>query len=396
MHDKSISPQKQIILIVDDSPSNIKILNDTLKSDYIINVAKNGESALSHLNNCLNVQTNIENSTSINQNQNDFQNVNYYLPDIILLDIIMPGVDGYEVCRQIKSNKKTSDIPVIFITAKDDIADEEKGFHLGAVDYITKPISPSIVKARIKTHLLIKSQQDILHNSISVLEHRAELLEHKAELGMLAAGLAHDINNILFISMMIENLPAMIPDNMEEKLIIDEYVKTTMNSLKMGRDICRGFTNYLKDIGEDDMIYLFPSLLEPLNMLEKTFKVKLYRDLQPNLPYIKCKGYQIKRVIVNLFINACQSVERQNKRDITIKVWSDNRHIFFSINDNGPGIPDNVLPRIFEENYTTRKDGNGIGLSMAKKIVDSHNGTIECLTTIGKGTTFILSLPVFE
>lgn len=376
MSQKLAATEKQIILIVDDSPLNVKILNQALKDDYTIKVATNGESALEYIKDCLYIS-----------------DINLKLPDIILLDIMMPGINGYEVCQQLKNNKNTSAIPVIFITSKDDIADEEKGFHVGAVDYITKPISPSIVKARVKTHLLIKSQQDLLQNSISVLQHRTEMLEHQAELGMLAAGLAHDINNILFVSMMIENLTSIIPDTLPEKEIINEYVKSTMDSLKMGREICRSFTDYLKDVGDDEMIQMFSSLLQPLYMLEKTYKVKVYKDIAPNLPYIKCKSSQIKRVIVNLFINACQAVEGQQLKDITIKVWSNNDRIFFSISDNGPGIADNVLPHIFEEHYTTKKDGNGLGLSMVKKILESHKGTIKCLTAVGKGTNFTFSLP---
>ncbi|MBF0259350.1 MAG: hybrid sensor histidine kinase/response regulator [Desulfamplus sp.] len=376
-------PEKQIILIIDDSPSNIKIMNEILKEDYIITVATNGEKAISSLK--------INNFF-----QTDLFDEKRPLPDIILLDIVMPGMDGYEVCRQIKNNKSTSDIPIIFITSKDDIEDEEKGFQMGAVDYITKPVSPSIVKARIKTHLLLKKQRDLLQNSISVLQHRTELLLHKAELGMLAAGLAHDINNILFVAMMIENLPDAISDNFEEKSIIKAYVKDTMESLRMGRDVCRGFTNYLKDFDEEEMIQLFPPLFKPLDMFEKTFKVKLYREIPANLPYIKCKGSQIKRVIINLFINACQAVDGQQIKRIAIRAWSEKGQIFFAIQDNGPGIPDHILPHIFEEHYTTRKDGNGLGLSMVRKILHNHNGTIECSTTAGEGTTFTLSLPVFE
>ncbi len=153
MPDKSTVSEKQKILIVDDSTQNIKVLNQILKSDYVITVATNGESALSRLD-----------------SPDD-------LPDIILLDIIMPGLDGYEVCRKIKANSNTCDIPVIFITAKDEIEDEEKGFNVGAVDYITKPVSPAIVRARVKTHLLIKNQQDLLKESIAILKHRAERLQ---------------------------------------------------------------------------------------------------------------------------------------------------------------------------------------------------------------------------
>ncbi|MBF0389159.1 MAG: hybrid sensor histidine kinase/response regulator [Desulfamplus sp.] len=399
MNEEQTDSTNQTILVVDDSPANIKILNEILSCDYTITAVTSGDKALTHIKECLDAkeeqtkeQIKDQTKNQIDNNQTD-KDQHLHLPDIILLDIVMPGMNGYEVCRQLKSKKATANIPVIFITSKDEIEDEEMGFKMGAVDYITKPISPSIVKARVKTHLLIKHQRDLLQNSISVLHHRSEILEHKAELGMLAAGLAHDINNILFVAMMIDNLPYLIPDSVKEKEIITKCVKNTMDSLKMGRDICRGFTDYLKDIGEHDMVQLFPPLLKPLDMLQKTFSVKLSRDISPFLPYIKCKGSQIKRVIVNLFINACQAVEGQESKRVNIRAWVKDSRVFFSISDNGPGIPDSVLPHIFDDHYTTRQDGNGIGLAMVKKILDNHKGTIECSTQIGIGTTFTISLP---
>ncbi|MBF0573931.1 MAG: response regulator [Desulfamplus sp.] len=396
-----LSSEKQTILIVDDCPENIKIINQILRDEYLITVATSGESALSHINSRLNIEpintseVKVASKADIVDNlSNSLSNTDQHLPDIILLDIMMPSMNGYEVCRQLKNNPKTSDIPIIFVTSKDAIEDEEKGFRLGAVDYITKPVSPSIVKARVKNHLLIKKQHDCLRNSISILHHKAEILQHKAELGMLAAGLAHDINNILFVAMMIENITYLIPDDLKEKSIIEEYIKRAFESLEMGREICHGFTNYLKDIGEEEMIHSFPPLLKPLDMFQRTFKVKLIKEIPSNLPYIKCKGSQIKRLVLNIFMNACQAVEANKKNGrIVIRAWSENERLFFSVNDNGPGIPANVLPHIFKEHYTTRKDGNGLGLGMVQKIINSHDGTIDCSTVIGEGTTFTISLP---
>ncbi|MBT7445514.1 MAG: response regulator [Methylococcales bacterium] len=126
--------QKQHILVVDDIPENIDVIVNILGPDYDIQAAINGEKALK-----------IANSTP--------------KPDMILLDIMMPNLSGFDVCRQLKSNPATSDIPIIFVTGKDEVADEELGFKLGAVDYITKPISPSIVMARVKTHLALYDQK---------------------------------------------------------------------------------------------------------------------------------------------------------------------------------------------------------------------------------------------
>ena len=134
----NLSPQsKPVVLIVDDAPANIQILADCLKNDYQVKVATSGAR-------CLEL---AEISPE---------------PDLILLDILMPDLDGYEVCQQLKKNETTRHIPVIFVTAKDNDEEEEKGFVLGAVDYITKPIRPAVVVARVRTHVMLKRQRDFL------------------------------------------------------------------------------------------------------------------------------------------------------------------------------------------------------------------------------------------
>lgn len=138
---KSIN-EEQKILIVDDNAENIEILAAILKSDYSIQIALSGEKAL---------EIAFEKST----------------PDIILLDIMMPKMDGFEVCRRLKENSTTKNIPVIFVTAMGEMSNEKHGFELGAVDYITKPVSPPIVKARVKTHLAIYDQNRYLEEKVA-------------------------------------------------------------------------------------------------------------------------------------------------------------------------------------------------------------------------------------
>ncbi len=132
-----INASKQTILIVDDMPINIQVLARCLKSDYHIKIATDGEKVI-----------------EICMSENP--------PDLILLDIMMPGMDGYEVCDALKKNIKTQNIPIIFVTAKGEIEDETKGLELGAVDYITKPFHMPVVKARINTHIDLKRKSDIL------------------------------------------------------------------------------------------------------------------------------------------------------------------------------------------------------------------------------------------
>jgi putative two-component system response regulator len=142
------------ILVVDDTPDNLTVMSGLLKDLYKVKIANSGERALK-----------ITASPTP--------------PDLVLLDIMMPGMDGYEVIRQLKANPETRDIPVIFLTAKSEVEDERKGLELGAVDYITKPISPPIVLARVKSHLQLKEMRDFLKSKNEFLEREVESRTHE-------------------------------------------------------------------------------------------------------------------------------------------------------------------------------------------------------------------------
>ena len=150
-----MSIEKQIVLVVDDTPENIAVLSGVLRPEYQVKAAPNGELAL---------KIAAQEPT----------------PDIILLDIMMPGIDGYEVCRRLKADPQTRAIPVIFVTAKAEIEDEAKGLELGAADYITKPISPPIVRARVQTQLALYDQNRQLERKVR--ERTRELLETRLEI----------------------------------------------------------------------------------------------------------------------------------------------------------------------------------------------------------------------
>jgi putative two-component system response regulator len=145
MTDHDVLIEKPMVLVVDDTPDNLTLMSGLLKDRYKVKIANNGERALK-----------VAATGTI--------------PDIILLDIMMPIMDGYETCRQLKANPATRDVPVIFLTAKSETEDEVKGFELGAVDYITKPISPSIVLARVQTQLQLKKVRDYLRDQNEFLE----------------------------------------------------------------------------------------------------------------------------------------------------------------------------------------------------------------------------------
>jgi len=146
--------QKATILVVDDAAENLTLMHGLLKDTYDTKLANSGERALR-----------IAEASP---------------PGLVLLDIMMPDMDGYEVCRRLKENAKTRAIPVIFLTAKSEVEDEQRGFDIGAVDYITKPVSPPIVLARVKTHLTLKAAMDYLRDKNVFLEAEAARRARKA------------------------------------------------------------------------------------------------------------------------------------------------------------------------------------------------------------------------
>src|SRR6516225_11092844 len=156
---------KHVLLLVDDDPENIGIVNSLLGEMHEIRVAKNGVKALELAH-------------------------KEPMPGLILLDVIMPHMDGYEVCKHLKADPKTRDIPVIFLTGKTEVADETKGFELGAVDYIHKPFSPPIVNARVRTHLMLREAHEIVARQLSTMNSELEMAR-QVQLSILPSEIPH-------------------------------------------------------------------------------------------------------------------------------------------------------------------------------------------------------------
>lgn len=238
------------LLIVDDTPENIDVLRGILKQEYKIKVAANGEKAL-----------------KIAQSDSP--------PDLILLDIMMPEMDGYEVCRHLKGNFSTANIPVIFVTAKGEVADESLGFDIGAVDYITKPVSPPLVQRRVRTHLSLYNEKRLLNEMVKertqelnktrlqIIQRLCRAAEYKDnETGMhvirmslysqllgLAAGMSEDEAELLLNAAPMHDIGKIgIPDRIllkPDELDADE-LKIMRTHPQLGADI----------IGKDNSILL--------------------------------------------------------------------------------------------------------------------------------------------
>ena len=407
------------ILLVDDDPVNLSVFGQCLAPYYDILVTTSGAQALQLAS-------------------------GKPKPDLVLLDVMMPGMDGYEVLSQLKANPITNDIPVIFVTALDSNHEEERGLQLGAVDYLYKPCNLSILLARVRTQLELKRSRDWLKNKNDFLEAELErrhqenqqvqlqLLQSEklAAIGQLAAGIAHEINNPLgFVHSNLHNLNTYILDIfavleaydslIEKNAIQPEFLHELM-ALKQEKDInylcsdvpqliaesqdglsrIRDIIQALKDFSHIEnnnweLADLHKGIDSTITIIWNKLKYhctihKEYGDI----PEIVCLPNQLNQVFMNLLINAAQAIEK--KGDITIRTSSHDQEVWVEISDTGQGIAPENLTHLFEPFFTTKPvgKGTGLGLSISANIISNHHGRIEVDSKVGHGTTFRVCLPV--
>jgi signal transduction histidine kinase len=412
-------------LVVDDNPTNIQVLFDVLSEiGYRVAIAKSGEAAL--------------------------QRLESYHPDLILLDVMMPGIDGFEICQRLKTNPVTRDIPVIFMTALSETVDKVKGLSLGAVDYITKPIQHEEALARIRVHIQLSNTQKTLEQRTAKLAQTLDNLkqtqahlvqsEKMSCLGQLMAGIAHEINNpvsfisgnlvpaeehicnlMTFVKLYQECYPEPHPKIqawMEEVELdyIEEDLPKLLNSLKLGSDRIHQLVVSLRNfsrLDESDLkaVDIHEGIDSTLLILQPRLKAKpKHRSIKVTkeygqLPMVKCYPNQLNQVFMNLLSNAIDALEENTKNTpalphpaITIRTFvSPENWVNISIADNGTGISEEVRAKLFEPFFTTKPigKGTGLGLSIGHQIVtETHRGKIDCYSTLGQGTEFIVQIPM--
>ena len=413
------SASRGTVLIVDDSRSNLAFLSHLLSPHYDVLTADSGEIALQLA-------------------------AGAQKPDLILLDVIMPGRNGYDVLGDLRENRATRDIPIIFVTGLDATEEEEKGLGLGAVDYIAKPFRPPIILARVRTHIDLKHARDQLANQNVHLEAeltkrlqenqqvQIQLLQSEklAAIGQLAAGIVHEINSpVGFVTSNLATLDAYRKDIFElldayavleescapaapalskirvlkKQKEIDFLRDDISKSIAESRDgLCRvaGIVRDLKNFSRGERndwqwSDLSSGLESTLNIIgnEIKYHCTLRKDYG-DIPKVYCNPSQINQVLLNLLVNAAQAIPEQG--EIAIRSGQVDGKVFIAISDTGAGILAENLPRLFEPFFTTKPvgKGTGLGLSIAYGIVQKHKGHIEVESEVGKGTTFTMWLPV--
>ncbi len=410
----------QHILIVDDKPTNLKVLATTLtESGFDIAVATNGKMAL---------QQAIDDP-----------------PELILLDILMPEMDGFETCQQLKANPTTQEIPVIFMTALTDVVDKVRGFSLGAVDYITKPFETEEVLARVRTHLQLHTLTRTIEENNHRLSEALERLqatqqqiiaqEKLATIGALTAGIVHELRNPLNLvknygegsielsdDLLTEIQAHSPPLSHDETLSLGEFVgelrenaSTITRHAKRAEDIIQDMLLQARSDDNHRVSTELNMLLDrAVNLAYKSqrtadlgIEILLHLDYDETIDKLMCFSSELSRAFINLVDNAYYALQQrqqqctQSQQDFQPHLWVKTHKVGdlvrISIKDNGIGIPPDIRDKIFQPFFSTKPTvtGTGLGLSLTHDIiVDKHGGTLAVKSEIGTYTEFVIELPI--
>jgi two-component system sensor histidine kinase/response regulator len=357
---------KALILVVDDEPKNIRLLTAILeKFNANVSVALDAFRAKKILDTIT--------------------------PDIILLDVMMPGKTGFELCEEIKSEEHLKDIPVIFLTAKNGIDDTKKGFELGAVDYITKPFRQEELIARMTTHLQ-------LHRTRKELRRR---LEEKSEIvGMVA----HDLNNPIFaIKAFSEMLQEDLQTDADKMEMVTQIIKATSHMQNIVKRILSLEELEIDEKAIEHEVYDLGLILDGTIAMNKPHAndKKIEFDFKStDICLIRVDGFRIKEILDNLISNAVKYSPINSK--IFLRIDKPNeKWIHFIIEDEGPGFTEEDMTRVFKKfqklsaRPTAGEYSSGLGLYIVKKLVEDLGGEILLESPIKdhKGTRITVKIP---
>ncbi|MCP4396325.1 MAG: hybrid sensor histidine kinase/response regulator [bacterium] len=367
------------ILLVDDNVTNLQILLGCLQeSAFETLIAQSGESAL--------------------------RQVKYARPDLILLDVMMPGIDGFDTCRRLKEESSTRDIPVIFMSAMTDVVDKVAGFEAGGVDYITKPFQHEDVLARVKTHLTIRSlQQQLQEQNLLLEEKNQQLKEVNAGKDKFFSIIAHDLKSPF--AALLGLTRAITEDGIE---FSQEEIREVMRHLQSS-------TENLYTLLENLLSW---ARLQSGKLEFRPWHVKLVKPVSQNLALFylnaqqkkielkstvaeKLSVYADKNMIDTVFRNLVSNALKFTHSGGRIAISAEQKGDFVevAVADSGTGIPEEDLPKLFridvkyKNSGTAGEEGTGLGLILCKDLVEKHGGVIRVESEVGKGTVFKFTLP---
>ena len=354
---------------------------------------------------------------------------------LVITDWMMPEMDGPTLCRKIRAATLPNYVYLILLTAKDKKEDLISGFTSGADDFVTKPVNPNEVRARMQAgERVIKLEENLKKSQVQLLQS-----EKMASIGQLAAGVAHEINNPTgFVSSNLKTMSEYLNDiekvvreyrklvkNMKNTRTVEHLLPSISEQIKRITDLeaevdidfilndvpdlikdCREGTERIKKIvialkdfahpGEDKLKFadINNGIDSTLNVVwnELKYKTTVTKDYG-DIPSVRCYPHQLNQVFMNLLVNAAQAIEKQGEIKIATRVLDGKVEI--KISDTGKGIPEEDLSKIFDPFFTSKEigKGTGLGLNVVYNIIQRHKATIDVESEVGKGTTFSIRLP---
>ncbi len=379
--------KKKRVLVVEDNRDLATNIAKILTKYYSLSVAYNGQQGL--------------------------EKAQQEMPDLIISDIMMPLMDGHELCEKIKSHEKTQHIPVILLTAKAAVDDKIEGLKRGADQYLSKPFNHNELYAVVESLLTTRELQARLNKSnlelkkaLYELEEAQVQLVHTARLesvGQLAAGMAHEIKNHIYciragLGGIGKRLTLMSDGKLDTKETYEHLfkaLKTSDNAIEGSLFIVNSLLDFsrknregmsLSDInqGVENTLTIVSPMIEDRITIHKEYG---------EIDQVECCIEEINQVVMNMVLNAHQAIEE--KGTLWIKTVQNEHNVMISIVDDGPGIPQEHLDKIFTPFFSTKEKNvtRGLGLSISYKIIQSHHGTINVISTVGQGTAFTIVLP---
>ena len=368
---------KSLVLVVDDVEQNVAVVSQILRTNgYAVMAAFNGETALRMLEK--------------------------HIPHLILLDIMMPGMDGFEVCAKIKENENLRQIPIIFLSALSDTDVKVKAFNTGGVDYISKPFQEAEVLARVAVHIKIARLE---HEQRELIEQLSERNEEKDRLMQIVS---HDLRSPLGG---IKGLSQILTDGEEAEM--PEIVREFSEIIVQTSDTLLNLVNDLLDLAKIESgkqrvnlteFDIVSTLQNVVKLQEKVAQSKglqlLFENTIELIPFqLVADEPKIMQVINNLLSNAIKFTPKGGAVTLRLQPQGDDR-LLIVVQDTGIGIPAEHLPRVFEKfgnhqrSGTSGEKGTGLGMTIVKRFVELHGGAIDVESQQGKGTTFTISLPI--
>ncbi|MDM8528504.1 response regulator [Anaerolineales bacterium HSG24] len=375
-----MSKQKPIILVIDDNEENIKLLTNYLdEMGYQTIIARNGEMGI--------------------------KRAKFALPDLILLDVMMPTMNGFEACQLLKSSSKTKDIPVIFLTALKETADKLKGFEVGGVDYITKPMEFQEVLVRVQTHIRMHQLQQQVEQQNQQLQEEVEerkqiekeVRQHNKELNAFAHTVAHNLKNplsmIITTSEYLRDWPNLRQDEIAEILdLLDQFGQKSViivEELLLLASVRQGQATH----NPLDMFIIIQKVEQRLAPMISDYRGQL---LYPSTWPLSLGHHPwIEEVWMNYLSNGLKYGGTTPRLKLGA-TQQDNGFVRFWVQDYGPGIsPENqvILFTEFIRLDTIDVEGYGLGLSIVKRIIDKLGGQVGVESEVGQGSRFWFELP---